>query len=536
MIANVICNEKSKDYRIVEELTIILLKPRYTALVNGGEITPVRSEIVRPKAALWIALLSVLLSPMAALAQAKSSAIPANLTVSGKRCWVANFECGKEERNLLLRSSTTITGLKLFSVDLNRSDGAAVLPATAIKATLSKPGAEANQPIDISLQFDFNRVPSGEYSGVLLLTFAEGELTLPVTIRVKDRELWPLLVLLLGVALGVGVSAYRTEGMTNDEIVVQVGRLRSQLRADAELDRSFEMKINAFLIDVETALANKRWDVAQQAANQAQSVWDKWRKSRADWLTQVQYRTTLQQRLEDEHLNAESVYLQVVRSQLEDTIRGTVDFDNPQPLRRTLEEIQQQMNRYLQAEDRLEKILDLIGQLPPEKVTPWQLKVQKFQQDLDGFSPKKLDTFPAWEKQVEAAKDELFLLVPKSPPPAATTPELRTSEGGNVRSMIPNRRKTSYALIKPVPGLNAPEPDPVEVARNRLKAFNWLGYSLTVGLLAGAGFSQLYINRSTFGANGWGDYFSLLAWGFGAEVTRESVTKVVRDWKLPGVK
>lgn len=488
---------------------------------------------MRPKAALWITLLTLLLSPTAALAQAKSNAIPANLTVSGKRCWVANLGCGTEERNFLLRSSTPITGLKLFSVDLNRSDGAAVLPATAIKATLSKEGTEANQPIDISLQFNFNGVPSGEYSGVMLLTFVEGELTVPVTIRVKDRELWPLLVLLLGVALGVGVSAYRTEGMTNDEIVVQVGRLRSQLRADAELDRSFEMKINAFLIDVETALANKRWDVAQQAANQAQSIWDKWRKSRVDWLTQIQYRTTLQQRLDDEQLNPDSVYLQLVRSQLEDAIRGTVDFDNPQPLRRALEEIQQQINRYLQAEDRIEKILDLIGQLPPEKVTPWQLKVQKFQQDLDNFSPKKLDTFPAWEKQVDAAKDELFLLVPKPVPPAVATPDLGS---GNVRSMIPNRRKTSFALIKPVPGLNAAEPDPVEVARNRLKAFNWLGYSLTVGLLAGAGFSQLYINRSTFGANGWSDYFSLLAWGFGAEVTRESVTKVVRDWKLPGVK
>jgi len=28
-------------------------------------------------------------------------------------------------------------------------------------------------------------------------------------------------------------------------------------------------------------------------------------------------------------------------------------------------------------------------------------------------------------------------------------------------------------------------------------------------------------------------HFVLMAWGFGAEVTRDSVTKVVKDWKLP---
>ncbi|MDF5726662.1 MAG: hypothetical protein PUP92_01145 [Rhizonema sp. PD38] len=66
--------------------------------------------------------------------------------------------------------------------------------------------------------------------------------------------------------------------------------------------------------------------------------------------------------------------------------------------------------------------------------------------------------------------------------------------------------------------------------------FNWLSYAIAVSLLAGAGFGQLYATQPMFGANGWSDYFTLLAWGFGAEATRDAITKVVRDWKLPGFK
>jgi hypothetical protein len=76
----------------------------------------------------------------------------------------------------------------------------------------------------------------------------------------------------------------------------------------------------------------------------------------------------------------------------------------------------------------------------------------------------------------------------------------------------------------------------VQEARKRLRWFNWLSYAIAVGLLAGAGFGQLYVAKPTFGANSWSDYFALFAWGFGAEVTRDAITKVVRDWKLPGFK
>ncbi len=61
-------------------------------------------------------------------------------------------------------------------------------------------------------------------------------------------------------------------------------------------------------------------------------------------------------------------------------------------------------------------------------------------------------------------------------------------------------------------------------------------YLIAIFLLGGAGFTQLYAVNNTFGVNGLTDYFALLAWGFGAEATRESVTKVLQEWKSPGFK
>jgi hypothetical protein len=69
-----------------------------------------------------------------------------------------------------------------------------------------------------------------------------------------------------------------------------------------------------------------------------------------------------------------------------------------------------------------------------------------------------------------------------------------------------------------------------------LEVFTWVSYAVAVALLAGAGFGELYFLKPTFGANAWGDYFSLLAWGFGAEATRASVADLIKSWGLPTAK
>jgi hypothetical protein len=63
-------------------------------------------------------------------------------------------------------------------------------------------------------------------------------------------------------------------------------------------------------------------------------------------------------------------------------------------------------------------------------------------------------------------------------------------------------------------------------AKSRLRLFYLASYFISFIVLAGGGFERLYLSKSTFGANTWSDYFSLLALGFGAEATRNVVTQV----------
>ena len=469
-----------------------------------------------------------MLAATPALAEPKVTVTPSSLTVVGTQCLPFKFGCPPVKRNLLLRIDSAITNAQLFTLDLNRSDGATVLPATAIRPSLSPNSVQSNQPLTIPVQFDFSQTQSGEYSGVLLLSHTDGELTIPVTVRVKDYWLLPLVVLVLGVALGMGVSAYRAEGMARDEILVQVGRLRTQMRADSQLAQSFQTKIAGYLVDVETALENKRWEAAQQAVAQAQTVWDKWRKGREDWLAQLKYRDLLAERLEDEVPNPDAFYMQVVRSQLENTVRETADKESPQQLRKSLEDLQQQINRYLQGQARLDQFNQLITEVIPDKEQFWKLKSQHFQQELDSLSPTDQEAFNNWKKQVETGIEDLLqALEQQTTTEAASTSPLIIARGLD--------NTTPPHLLAPVPSAR-PLPDPVQAARQRLRWFNWLSYAIAVGLLAGAGFGQLYVAKPTFGANSWSDYFALFAWGFGAEVTRDAITKVVRDWKLPGFK
>ena len=68
------------------------------------------------------------------------------------------------------------------------------------------------------------------------------------------------------------------------------------------------------------------------------------------------------------------------------------------------------------------------------------------------------------------------------------------------------------------------------------QAFKLVSYGIAVVFLVGVGFNQLYNDKPTFGADPWKDYFALLAWGFGAEATRDAVTKVIQSWEIPGFK
>ena len=68
-----------------------------------------------------------------------------------------------------------------------------------------------------------------------------------------------------------------------------------------------------------------------------------------------------------------------------------------------------------------------------------------------------------------------------------------------------------------------------EKAHRKLKIFAWLSYAVALILLIGTGFNEMYLKNETFGERPFADYFSLLAWGFGAEASREAIANAIKD-------
>lgn len=223
--------------------------------------------------------------------------------------------------------------------------------------------------------------------------------------RVKEFWLLPFIVLLLGVILGLGISRYRAEGIPRDEAVVQIGRLRNQMRADAELSQSFVTKINANLVEVETALEAKRWDAVQQSISLAQTTWDKWRKYREDWLVQLKYMNQLNDRFEQGDLAGNVQYLKLVQNQISNILRNLANQESPQQLQENLEEVRQKIDRYLQTTGQLDELNGRINSQRDDR--QWKERLRWLQSKLERLSPHDVETFSRWQEEFETEAAEL---------------------------------------------------------------------------------------------------------------------------------
>jgi hypothetical protein len=466
-------------------------------------------------------LIFVLLSP-AVSSEAEVTPTPNALTITTARQAI-------EERNLLIQTTKPLKNLKVIALDLNRSDSIGVIPAIAIRSQLQA-GAEiaANDVLSIPITVDLSQSHvSGEFTGFLIVKFDEGQYRVPMTVKVKDHFVLPLMLLIIGVGVGVRVSVYLQEGRNRDEIIVQMSRLRSQIRADQALAQSFQNKVNDWLIDVETALENQRWELAQKSLENAQAVWSKWNKGREDWLVQLAHQKKLLEEIKNgESFDPNSLYLQTLIVSLEDAARAVADYETPQRLRQTLVLVIEQMNRYSAGCSQLYDLNQQRNELPSAQAEIWRQKAQNLRHRLNHLSPNKADDFAAWEKDMATALEDVLK-------------ERQQSEQESIRSGgsgIGYRSSGSMLsrAIAPVPSArDLRQADEGQQAKQRLQLFSWLAWGIALCLLAGTGFQKLYVANPIFGANPFGDYFSLVAWGFGSEATRQSIAKVVRGWGMP---
>lgn len=459
-----------------------------------------------------------------ASAQPEMTVEPNTLTVAATHCW---FQRCTAQRTLLIRASALTTNLEVKPGDLARADGVS-LPATVVRPSLTANQLQPSQLLSVPVEFDLNSVSSGEFIGGLLINHQGGIKTIPVIVKVKDHWLLPLAVLFVGIVLGVGVSVYRSKGKPRDEVLVRVGQLRAQMKADEDLDKAkpFQSLIADCLIDMEMALQAERWDTGHSALGRAETIWGKWRKGRDNWLKQLTYSQELEQRLKE--LTPTTPYVKDAIRSLEDAIQNAPQLDGPNKLREQLDALAQQLNQYSQLQTKLKQLSQLRKYLPDT--------VRDLEQRRDSLRPSNLMDDANLQAKVEAANAEITKLEADVDAALAEATKLsaQQSQGEGVieKSLSPVLGLTPLLSAPSIRPLTLDEQVTGAVARQR--AFTWTSYAILVIVLAGAGFNQLYIDQPTFGANPWKDYTALLAWGFGAETARDAVTKVIEILQKSG--
>jgi hypothetical protein len=139
--------------------------------------------------------------------------------------------------------------MSLLIEDLRRSDNAALLPSSQVALQLAARELKPGQIVTMTVGIQLDNLPAGEYAGNLLLSHSGGIERLPVTVRVRDWYLPPLILLVGTLLLGMAFKHYRDKMAPRDDLVVQVGYLMQLRDSDDELPKQFKEALTTQIED-----------------------------------------------------------------------------------------------------------------------------------------------------------------------------------------------------------------------------------------------------------------------------------------------
>ena len=473
-----------------------------------------------------------------AIATAAIIVLPAyaELNVSPETITIAGNRTDRISTTLTFSDRAGIPTLQTAASDLRRADGGALIPASKIVIDPTKATVPADAPAQITLSVNLaDASANGEFSGALYLYHGDGRQVLPLIVRVKAAPLWPWVVMILGVLLGTGLSFYRAEGRSRDETIVQVGRLRTQLRGDVDLDKDFQYSIESELVDVESAVEDKDWEVAKAETLEARTLWNRWRKGREDWIAQLQNG----RRLIDEHFEnlAESVkstvYMQGVKDRIDSVYRKlrTGQYETPQMLKDDFSEIRRLLSQHKEGELLVQQVKQIRTEapLPSDREQYWLQQAELLETKLQSLGLDD-ESYQEWKSTVRDTRTALEAEIAR----LASTESTRSLSGNVIAGRSVGDGAIPPTQLSPEPAISSAfQPKQVAQATQKLRWFNWVSRIVAITLLAWLGMTELYGSNAIFGADPLRDYFAVIAWGFGAELTRESVLRATQDLGLP---
>ena len=448
------------------------------------------------------------------LAQADIIATPKTVTINAVK--------GESiTRTISLRVAQDTKDVKVIALDAFSADNTVVLPAKAIQITAPPTQINADRLTTFPVTLNLQSAPSGEFTGEILLTTPGSEKSIPLIVRIKDDWVYPLATLLLGVSIGMAVSAYGGKRKLSDEITVNLQNMRIQIEQDKTASKSFGERSGNIITIAQQNLDTQQITTAQTNLDNAKTIWTKWLMQRPSWLLQFEYYESIYQRLQADDLQQTSTpYLEAIDRDLNQTLLGAPELPTPNDLQKNLTIVSEQLNRYISLSTQLEKLKLSINTLEGNRLKEWEDKAADFTSQLQTLIPSQSVEIQALQTAINTGIETvkgLGMPVFTESKGLAIEPGL-VLQAPPVQPTLPPanfalRSWTIFASLWLTP-------------KGRLRLFQLSTYLISFTVLAGGGFDRLYASKSTFGSNGWSDYFSLLVLGFGAEATRNVVTQV----------
>ncbi|MDD1654469.1 MAG: hypothetical protein LUO91_02020 [Methanomicrobiales archaeon] len=436
-------------------------------------------------------------------------------------------------RTLTVWVAQNITGVGVRSSDLLRDDGAYAILSSAVNATVPEADLQDDGMASVPVSFELGGVHSGKFTGNLLVTYlgqeqTRGTVKVPVTVNMKDGPVGPVIVLLIGVLLGAGLSHYRAKGKKGDEVrrlYDTLAEIRTNDTVYMNLDPRlfFRTGIDRDMEKTVDRLAVADAEGAEAAIKNAWATWDHWKDYKDRLPSLVQWCTDLRKELDDmearligwdqerEKARLPKIgpfqYLPESRrllTELYTTLLKPVDFKEFQDaFKRTETGLTARQSSF----DSFEQAVNLLRAQEPkagegrdpekdEKLTGFWLRLKSLTQDQD----------------ISVLKGDISKEFPgvslKMKPPRQHEAEVKEPDWWNRFGRRWGLR-FSWAAV-------------------RLGIFGVLVFALLVLVLLITGYKELYLANPTFGA-GAGDYFAIFLWGLGTAPGSEAAIKAVAD-------
>ncbi len=437
-------------------------------------------------------------------------------------------------RNLRIQVRGAQQLVEVIPSDLVRASDGRAIPAQRISVSTSPQatelgGAQSDALFISGVQIDLRNVPAGEFAGELLVRFNGGEVVLPIIIRIKHPWPLPLLALVGGLVAGISLTIYRSQVQPQDELLARLKPIAGAVDKDARppMPEAFRVPLNDRVFDVTAALNMRDLGTARSALARAEELLTVWRRQRDDWEQQLAHLASLEATLDEARVSAQA------RSQFADQVRqlerNAPTYSSAQVFGDAVATLHQRVQHYLDQHAALDALAMDVARLSDAAAQDhWRQTVAALREEhatlpLNEAAHPQHAAFDSKlaQRQRELAQD--LDRQPRSMPQEGDDMAFGVPDADTVPPTTPTAIQLPTLPSMP---LNGNPVHSAQRASSRLWLAFVLGYGIVLALLAAGGFAELYAKNAVFGANPWGDYLALLAWGFGAETSRMALTGI----------